>query len=252
MSLGLRWIVLLPLLSSANPLEQTTITPLDTYTCSVCQHVYDPAKDGGGLEFDKLPDSWKCPVCGSPKSAFKKSALAEQTISAPLDTYTCSVCQHVYDPAKDGGGLEFDKLPDSWKCPVCGSPKSAFKKSALAEQMISTPLDTYTCGVCQHVYDPAKDGGGLEFDKLPDSWKCPVCGSPKSAFKKSAFAEQTISAPLDTYTCSVCQHVYDPAKDGGGLEFDKLPDSWKCPVCGSPKSAFKKSAVIAVGGDVLV
>eukprot|EP00658_Telonema_sp_P-2_P025920 TRINITY_DN20452_c0_g2_i4.p1 TRINITY_DN20452_c0_g2~~TRINITY_DN20452_c0_g2_i4.p1 ORF type:complete len:376 (-),score=48.90 TRINITY_DN20452_c0_g2_i4:43-1170(-) len=41
--------------------------------------------------------------------------------------YRCDICQHVYDPAKDGGGLPFDKLPDSWVCPVCGAPKSEYK-----------------------------------------------------------------------------------------------------------------------------
>ncbi len=45
-------------------------------------------------------------------------------------TWTCTVCNHVYDPAKDGGGVPFEQLPDTWKCPVCGSPKSAYKQSA--------------------------------------------------------------------------------------------------------------------------
>ena len=39
--------------------------------------------------------------------------------------FVCSVCGHVYDPKADGGGLPFEKLPDSWTCPICGSPKSA-------------------------------------------------------------------------------------------------------------------------------
>lgn len=43
--------------------------------------------------------------------------------------WTCTVCQHVYDPAKDGGGKAFEDLPDTWKCPVCGAPKSAYKKT---------------------------------------------------------------------------------------------------------------------------
>jgi rubredoxin len=35
------------------------------------------------------------------------------------------------------------------------------------------------------VYDPVKDGNGTKFEDLPDTFVCPVCGSPKSAFVKS-------------------------------------------------------------------
>jgi len=106
--------------------------------------VYDPAKDGNGLPFEQLPDTWKCPVCGAPKSAYKSSILpdgrkvwmhedADEKVKAPETTWTCSVCGHVYDPAKDGNGLPFEQLPDTWKCPVCGAPKSAYKSSILPD-----------------------------------------------------------------------------------------------------------------------
>ena len=50
--------------------------------------------------------------------------------------YKCSVCGWIYDPAlgdPDGGippGVPFEKLPDSWVCPVCGATKSEFGKEA--------------------------------------------------------------------------------------------------------------------------
>jgi rubredoxin len=40
--------------------------------------------------------------------------------------YKCTVCGWIYDPAKgdpDGGippGTPFEKLPDNWRCPMCG------------------------------------------------------------------------------------------------------------------------------------
>eukprot|EP00756_Hemistasia_phaeocysticola_P002341 Hpha_TRINITY_DN11623_c0_g1::TRINITY_DN11623_c0_g1_i1::g.48986::m.48986 len=117
--------------------------PETTYTCTVCGHVYDAATDGGGVPFEKLPDSWVCPVCGSPKSAYTPSMVDGKKVwvhhhedkkesvkvTAPETTYTCTVCGHVYDAAADGGGVPFEKLPDSWVCPVCGSPKSAYTPS---------------------------------------------------------------------------------------------------------------------------
>jgi len=50
--------------------------------------------------------------------------------------YTCSVCGYVYDPAEGDPensippGTEFQDLPDSWRCPVCGAAKVAFEPSA--------------------------------------------------------------------------------------------------------------------------
>lgn len=49
---------------------------------------------------------------------------------APAEKWVCTVCQHVYDPAADGGGKPFEDLPDTWLCPVCGQPKSAYKKQS--------------------------------------------------------------------------------------------------------------------------
>ncbi len=49
-----------------------------------------------------------------------------------MKKYVCSVCGYVYDPAEGdtpGGikpGTSFDDLPETWVCPVCGAPKSAF------------------------------------------------------------------------------------------------------------------------------
>jgi rubredoxin len=50
--------------------------------------------------------------------------------------YVCQVCGYVYDPAQgdpDNGvaaGTPFEKVPDSWECPVCGASKADFAKEA--------------------------------------------------------------------------------------------------------------------------
>ncbi|MGB9744159.1 MAG: rubredoxin [Desulfurella sp.] len=47
--------------------------------------------------------------------------------------YVCKVCGWVYDPEvgdPDGGikpGTEFEDIPDTWVCPVCGAAKSDFE-----------------------------------------------------------------------------------------------------------------------------
>jgi pyruvate oxidase len=38
--------------------------------------------------------------------------------------YRCTVCNYVYDEAKEA--KKFSDLPENWRCPVCGAPKGAF------------------------------------------------------------------------------------------------------------------------------
>jgi rubredoxin len=51
-----------------------------------------------------------------------------------VSKYKCSVCGYVYNPEEgdpDGGiapGTPFEKLPDEWKCPICGAAKDLFEK----------------------------------------------------------------------------------------------------------------------------
>lgn len=64
-----------------------------------------------------------CSVCGGNPIPDVPSAPAPAPIP---QEYQCAVCNHVYDPAADGGGKAFEELPDTWVCPHCGAPKAAF------------------------------------------------------------------------------------------------------------------------------
>ncbi len=46
---------------------------------------------------------------------------------------------------------------------------------------------------------------------------------------------------LSRFRCSVCNFIYDGDKEN--KEFSKVLDSWTCPVCGAPKSAFVSEGV---------
>lgn len=49
----------------------------DTWMCSECGYIYDPAEGDletnirPGIPFDKLPDDWCCPVCNRERHQFK-------------------------------------------------------------------------------------------------------------------------------------------------------------------------------------
>jgi pyruvate oxidase len=52
----------------------------------------------------------------------------------PMAQWKCSVCGYIYDEtigdsrAGIPGGTPFEKLPETWTCPVCGAGKEAFRK----------------------------------------------------------------------------------------------------------------------------
>jgi rubredoxin len=60
-------------------------------------------------------------------------AQSEKT-SPGMSKYICEICGYIYDPANGDpsqiipAGIPFEKLPNTWKCPICGADKTMFKK----------------------------------------------------------------------------------------------------------------------------
>lgn len=56
---------------------------------------------------------------------------------------------------------------------------------------------------------------------------------------------------MTRWKCRKCSYAYDPAlgdPEGGippGTPFHRIPDSWRCPVCGATKADFYELAVPA-------
>lgn len=51
------------------------------------------------------------------------------------------------------------------------------------------------------------------------------------------------------FRCTVCSFIYD--EENEGVPFADLPESWTCPQCGAPKSAFVREGGDDVPGDVV-
>jgi len=89
------------------------------------------AKDFEAL--DALAEAIRTRIGQPQASAAAAAAEPPPAPSAPMTKSICTVCRYIYDPAKgdpDGGippGTPFEKIPDSWVCPICRVPKSMFK-----------------------------------------------------------------------------------------------------------------------------
>ena len=57
---------------------------------------------------------------------------------------------------------------------------------------------------------------------------------------------------MEHYVCILCGYIYDPQQGDPkgqiepGRPFDRLPDTWVCPVCGAKKSDFKPANDVTV------
>ena len=64
-----------------------------------------------------------------------EAACFRPPTAASRGVYRCTRCTHAYDPRTDGGPnrTRFEDLPDSWSCPTCGAPKSAYARQVAAD-----------------------------------------------------------------------------------------------------------------------
>lgn len=60
------------------------------------------------------------------------------------------------------------------------APKNA--PTYIEEKIEKTVEKKYKCTICNYIYDNSKEK--VKFENLPDDWKCPLCGAPKSAFEE--------------------------------------------------------------------
>ena len=53
-----------------------------------------------------------------------------------MKKYRCKICRYIYDDSKEK--VKFEDLPENWKCPWCGAPKSMFEEIKETENVVIT------------------------------------------------------------------------------------------------------------------
>ncbi len=77
--------------------------------------------EGGGSVEATTADVWAVEsIWVSAEDVLNTPRLDQEQNATPPPQMQCSVCGHIYDPEKDGGGKPFSELPSTWGCPVCG------------------------------------------------------------------------------------------------------------------------------------
>lgn len=157
--------------------------------------------------------------------------------------FTVSVLRADADPFLIANfGFQSAKKAEKWAnvehvikggLPVLLDAASYLRCRVLAEQELSTHT-VYTCEVTD-----AWNGDGEPL--LYGDYQKHMKDAARKAFQDFQEAKHPkpdappAKEPEAQWVCSVCGYVYD-----GGEPFEALPEDWKCPRCGQPKSVFIK------------
>ncbi|MBQ3736427.1 MAG: alpha-hydroxy-acid oxidizing protein [Candidatus Methanomethylophilaceae archaeon] len=110
-------------------------------------------------------------------------------------------------------------------------------------------MSTYHCGICFHKFDEDKEG--KRFSDVPESWRCPLCMAPKSAF----VADGPVSRKVEGITTEEEPKELDLSyqsdlviEDGGKMDYiHELALSGK-----SPGEAMETLMPVKAFDDILV
>ena len=126
-------------------------------------------------------------------------------------------------------------------------------RESFIEMIRATP--EFALQVMHELSERVRLGNVLYFEVVKGAM-APFCRENCLSKTMNAFARNAVSAPgqkpgeetkkMAKWRCPTCDYVYVPEygdPDRGippGTPFEELPDSWRCPECGVPKSAFQK------------
>ena len=203
------------------------------YICQICGYVYDDAKEK--IPFAKLPDTWKCPLCGAVKSDFKteeapaaeskSSVQVKETnlkeLSAGQLAALCSNlargCEKQY--RSEEAGL-FGELADYFTTVTPAVHDASVEKLAADLQ---NDIEQY--GSVRAAADEASDRGAARICV----WGEKVTRMLSSLVGRYLKEGEAMLADTDIWVCSTCGFVYI------GNEPPEL-----CPVCKVPAWKFEK------------
>ena len=204
------------------------------YVCRVCGYVYDEAVEK--TTFESLPDTWKCPLCGAPKSQFGPEETKKPAAAAP---------------AAPAGDVHLKKLSAGQLSALCSNLARGCEKQYKSGEAASfRELADYFAAVTPPVNDAGvEDIAALlqgDIDRYPGVRAAADAEADRGAARIGVWGEKVtrmLSSLVDRYLkegeamlagtnvwlCTVCGFVYVG---------DEAPEL--CPVCKVPAWKFEK------------
>lgn len=206
------------------------------YKCTICGFIYDDAKER--VKFEDLPETWVCPLCGAPKSAFEEIETQEEIKNDNLKREVETLKNEVIDE-------DMRKLSAGELSAICSNLSKACEKQYLDKEkelfedladyyqnkvvipekvtledlsnLINEDLKSYPI-----IMNEARDNGDRGTLRAL-TWSEKVTRILASIIKRYDKDGVDIIKNTNVFVCDICGFVYIG---------DKVPDV--CPVCKVP------------------
>ena len=183
------------------------------YRCTICGYIYDDAKEK--VKFEDLPDDWKCPTCGAPKSLFEEVKEEKENVK---EESKVEVIEEVDDDLRELSNYEISL--------ICSNLASGCEKQYLEEEK-----DLFR-ELSKHYEGLEEDKAG-NLDDVSDMINSDINNFSKTMEVFSKYDDRGSKRVVNwaNKSTNIMKVVIDTYKEKG-IDYIKNAKIWVCDICG--------------------
>ena len=183
------------------------------YRCTICGYIYDDEKEK--VKFEDLPDDWKCPACGAPKSLFLE--VKEEKDEEKFESNS-SIIEDVADDLRELSNYEISL--------ICSNLVKSSEKQYLDEESnLFRELSKY--------YESLEDNKSGSLDDVIDMVNSDINSFSRAmdVFTKCDDRGAKRVVNWASKSTNIMKVVMDTYKEKG-IDYIKNTKIWVCDICG--------------------
>ena len=183
------------------------------YRCTICGYMYDDLKEK--VKFEDLPDDWKCPLCGAPKSLFEEVKEEKEKIK---EDSKVEIIEDVDDELRELSNYEISL--------ICSNLARGCEKQYLEEEKdLFRELSKY--------YEGLEEDKTGSFDDIINMVNGDINNFSKSMDVFTKYEDRGAKRVVNwaSKSTNIMKVVIDTYKEKG-IDYIKNTKIWVCDICG--------------------
>lgn len=183
------------------------------YRCTICGYIYDDSKEK--VKFVDLPDDWKCPACGAPKSLFEEIKEEKEKIK---EEEKVEIIEEVDDDLRELSNYEISL--------ICSNLAKASEKQYLEEEKdLFKELSKY--------YEELESDKTGSLDDVIDMVNSDINSFSEAMEVFSKYDDRGAKRVVNwaSKSTNIMKVVIDTYKEKG-IDYIKNTKIWVCDICG--------------------
>ena len=183
------------------------------YRCTICGYIYDDSKEK--VKLVDLPDDWKCPACGAPKSLFEEIKEEKEKIK---EEEKVEIIEEVDDDLRELSNYEISL--------ICSNLAKASEKQYLEEEKdLFRELSKY--------YEELESDKTGSLDDVINMVNSDINSFSKAMEVFSKYDDRGAKRVVNwaSKSTNIMKVVIDTYKEKG-IDYIKNNKIWVCDICG--------------------